>query len=570
MPNLCCIVDRCRELLYDLPKTDILKQAEYLLIEAVTVRGGRSLVTKLERGLLMNEEQRKHGQQANPTSAKSEKDYSQYFQSVYIPPSLKEAKKRGKEEVQYHNDFTIDDKFKGLGTGRKFYIRTYGCQMNEHDTEVMAGIFMALGYEATNNTDDADVILLNTCAIRENAENKVFGELGHLKALKRENPGLLIGVCGCMSQEESVVKKILKTYQQVDMIFGTHNIHRLPEILSEAYMSKAMVVEVWSKEGDVIENLPKVRRGNIKAWVNIMYGCDKFCTYCIVPYTRGKERSRRPEEIIQEVRSLAAQGYQEVTLLGQNVNAYGKDIEDMDYGLGDLMDELRKIDIPRIRFTTSHPRDFDDHLIEVLAKKGNLVEHIHLPVQSGSTSVLKIMARKYSREVFLDLVARIKTAMPDVALTTDIIVGYPNETEEQFEETLSLYREVGFESAYTYIYSPREGTPAAKMTDNVPDDVKKDRLRRLNAVVNEFSGKSLLPYKGEIVEVLVEGESKKNPEVLAGYTRRSKLVNFKAPKTAIGKIVKVKITDTKSWSLDGEMIEEGLIGSEFQIPAEVN
>ncbi|MGD6965134.1 tRNA (N6-isopentenyl adenosine(37)-C2)-methylthiotransferase MiaB [Rossellomorea vietnamensis] len=519
----------------------------------------------------MNEEQRKLGQQAaDPTDKKTEKDYSKYFQSVYIPPSLKDAKKRGKESVQYHNDFKIDEKYRGMGNNKKFYIRTYGCQMNEHDTEVMAGIFMALGYEATNTTEDADVILLNTCAIRENAENKVFGELGHLKHLKREKPELLIGVCGCMSQEESVVNKILKTYHQVDMIFGTHNIHRLPNILSDAYMSKAMVVEVWSKEGDVIENLPKVRRGNIKAWVNIMYGCDKFCTYCIVPYTRGKERSRRPEEIIQEVRHLAAQGYQEVTLLGQNVNAYGKDIEDLEnYGLGDLMDELRKIDIPRIRFTTSHPRDFDDHLIEVLSKKGNLVEHIHLPVQSGSSDVLKIMARKYTRERFLELVGKIKTAMPDVALTTDIIVGYPNETDEQFEETLSLYREVGFESAFTYIYSPREGTPAAKMNDNVPMEVKKERLQRLNQMVNDYSKEALKDYEGRIVEVLVEGESKKNPEVLAGYTRRSKLVNFKAPKTAIGKIVKVKITDAKSWSLSGEMVGEGLIGTEFQEAAEV-
>lgn len=320
----------------------------------------------------MNEKQRLEGQQVNttnPADKKSEKDYSKYFQSVYIPPNLKEAKRRGKEEVKYHKDFNISEEFKGMGNGRKFYIRTYGCQMNEHDTEVMAGIFMQLGYEPTDSVDDANVILLNTCAIRENAENKVFGEIGHLKPLKLERPDLLVGVCGCMSQEESVVNKILEKHQHVDMIFGTHNIHRLPQILKEAYMSKAMVVEVWSKEGDVIENLPKVRKGNIKAWVNIMYGCDKFCTYCIVPYTRGKERSRRPEDIIQEVRHLAAQGYQEVTLLGQNVNAYGKDLEGMNYGLGDLMDELRKIDIPRIRFTTSHPRDFDDRLIEVLAKK---------------------------------------------------------------------------------------------------------------------------------------------------------------------------------------------------------
>jgi tRNA-2-methylthio-N6-dimethylallyladenosine synthase len=507
----------------------------------------------------MNEKQRLEAQQtatANSSDKKSAKDYSKYFEQVITAPSLKDAKKRGKEEVKYHNDFSIPEEFRGLGESRKFYIRTYGCQMNEHDTEVMAGIFLALGYEPTDNTEDANVILLNTCAIRENAENKVFGELGHLKHLKLEKPDLLIGVCGCMSQEESVVNKILKTYNQVDMIFGTHNIHRLPNILHEAYMSKEMVVEVWSKEGDVIENLPKVRRGNIKAWVNIMYGCDKFCTYCIVPYTRGKERSRRPEEIIQEVRHLAAQGYQEVTLLGQNVNAYGKDLEGINYGLGDLMDELRKIDIPRIRFTTSHPRDFDDYLIEVLAKGGNLMDHIHLPVQSGSTDVLKIMARKYTREQYLELVRKIKAAIPNVALTTDIIVGYPNETDEQFEETLSLYREVRYELAYTFIYSPREGTPAAKMQDNVPMEVKKERLQRLNALVNELSAEAMKKYMGQIVEVLVEGESKNNPDVLAGYTSRNKLVNFAAPKSAIGKIVKVRITDAKTWSLNGEMVEE--------------
>src|SRR5690606_266706 len=294
-----------------------------------------------------------------------------------------------------------------------------------------------------------------------------------------------LGVCGCMAQEESVVNKILTVHQHVDLIFGTHNIHRLPQILREAYLSKEMVVEVWSKEGDIIENLPKVRKGKIKAWVNIMYGCDKLYTYCIDPYTRGKERSRRPEDIIQELRHLADQVYKEVTLLGQNVNAYGKDFEDIDYRFGDLMDDLRKIDIPRIRFTTSHPRDFDDHLIEVLAKRGNLVEHIHLPVQSGSSEILKIMARKYNREQFLELVRKIKEAIPNVTLTTDIIVGFPNETEEQFEETLSLVEEVGFEAAYTYIYSPREGTPSARWEDNVSMEEKKERLQRLNKLVNQ-------------------------------------------------------------------------------------
>lgn len=506
----------------------------------------------------MNEKQRLESTQVKPADKKSEKDYSKYFQSVYQPPSLKDAKKRGKEQVNYLKEFSIPEDMMNAGKGKRFLIRTYGCQMNEHDTEVMAGIFMEMGYEPTENTEDADIILLNTCAIRENAENKVFGEIGHLKPLKMQNPNLLIGVCGCMSQEESVVNKILQKHQFIDMIFGTHNIHRLPNIVKEAMFSKEMVVEVWSKEGDIIENLPKVRKGSIKGWVNIMYGCDKFCTYCIVPYTRGKERSRRPEDIIEEVRHLARQGYKEITLLGQNVNAYGKDFTDIKYGLGDLMDEIRKIDIPRIRFTTSHPRDFDDHLIEVLAKGGNLMEHIHLPVQSGSSGVLKLMSRKYTRESYLELVRKMKEQIPDASFTTDIIVGFPNETDEQFEETLSLYKEVEFDQAYTFIYSPREGTPAAKMEDNISMEVKKERLQRLNALVNEISAKKNLAYQDQIVEVLVEGESKNNPDVLAGYTSKNKLVNFKGPKSAIGKIVKVKIIQAKTWSLDGEMIEEAV------------
>lgn len=507
----------------------------------------------------MNEKQRlETSEQINPADKKSVKDYSQYFQSVYQPPSLKDAKKRGKEETKIDRGFIIPEDMLNLGAGRKFYIRTYGCQMNEHDTEVMAGILTEMGYEPTDSVETADIVLLNTCAIRENAENKVFGEIGHLKTYKKRNPNLLIGICGCMSQEESVVNRILQKHQFVDMVFGTHNIHRLPQIVKEAMYSKEMVVEVWSKEGDVIENLPRVRKGEIKAWVNIMYGCDKFCTYCIVPYTRGKERSRLPQDIIEEVRHLARNGYQEVTLLGQNVNAYGKDFTDMKYGLGELMDELRKIDIPRIRFTTSHPRDFDDHLIDVIAKGGNLMEHIHLPVQSGSSEVLKLMARKYDRESYLELVRKMKDRIPNASFTTDIIVGFPNETDEQFEETMSLYREVEFDTAYTFIYSPREGTPAANMEDNIPMEVKKERLQRLNALVNELAVQKNLALQDQIVEVLVEGESKKNSEILAGYTSKNKLVNFKGPKSAIGKIVKVKITQAKTWSLDGEMIEEAI------------
>jgi tRNA-2-methylthio-N6-dimethylallyladenosine synthase len=504
----------------------------------------------------MNEQQRLQSSKINPENKSNDKDYSKYFEKVYQAPSLKDAKRRGKEEVTYDRGFEIPEDMKDSGVGKKFLIRTFGCQMNEHDTEVMAGILTAMGYGVATGAEDADIILLNTCAIRENAENRVFGEIGHLKPLKQKNPNLLIGICGCMSQEEAVVNRILQKHSFIDMVFGTHNIHRLPFIVREAMFSKEMVVEVWSKEGDVIENLPKVRRGEIKAWVNIMYGCDKFCTYCIVPYTRGKERSRRPEDIIDEVRELARLGYKEVTLLGQNVNAYGRDFEDRQYGLGNLMDEIRKIGIPRVRFTTSHPRDFDDHLIEVLAKGGNLMPHIHLPVQSGSSEILKLMSRKYDRERYLELVKKIKTAIPNVSFTTDIIVGFPNETDEQFEETMTLYEEVGFDLAFTFIYSPREGTPAAKMEDNVPEEVKKARLQRLNARVNEYSNKFNKRFEGQIVEVLVEGESKKNPDVLAGYTPHSKLVNFRGPKSLVGQIVKVKIVQSKTWSLDGELIEE--------------
>ncbi|GGG80234.1 tRNA-2-methylthio-N(6)-dimethylallyladenosine synthase [Paenibacillus radicis (ex Gao et al. 2016)] len=509
-------------------------------------------------------------------SGKGEKDYSKYFDfsdakvlseedgkvtyrikgrniQINAAPDYKAEKKRGKADIEVHYDFEIPEELRNLGKGKFYLIQTYGCQMNEHDTEVMKGMFEQMGYEATEDRRQADVVLLNTCAIRENAEDKVFGELGHLKVLKQEKPGLILGVCGCMSQEESVVGRILQKHAFVDMIFGTHNIHRLPHLLQNAYFSKELVVEVWSKEGDIIENMPKKREG-MRAWVNIMYGCDKFCTYCIVPYTRGKERSRRPEDVIAEVRELARQGFKEITLLGQNVNAYGKDFEDIEYRFGDLMMDMSKIDIPRVRFTTSHPRDFDDHLIEVLATGGNLVEHIHLPVQSGSTEILKRMSRKYTRESYLELVRKIKAAIPNAMLTSDIIVGFPGETDEQFEDTLSLVREVGYDSAYTFIYSPREGTPAAEMVDNVPLEVKKQRLQRLNSLMAEMSRESHERLRGEVVEVLIEGESKNNPDILAGRTRTNKLVHLEGPKEWIGQFVQARVTEAKTWYIKAEAL----------------
>ncbi|GBF72082.1 tRNA (N6-isopentenyl adenosine(37)-C2)-methylthiotransferase MiaB [Paenibacillus sp. 598K] len=509
--------------------------------------------------------------------AKETKDYSKYFdfsgaklisedehgkkiriqgREIHLmsQPSYRQEKQRGKEDIKVVYENGMSEELRSLGAGKQYLIYTYGCQMNEHDTEVMKGLLEQMGYTATEDRKQADLILLNTCAIRENAEDKVFGELGHLKALKTENPALLLGVCGCMSQEESVVSRLLNKHAFIDLIFGTHNIHRLPQLIQEATFSKELVVEVWSKEGDVIENLPKKREG-LRAWVNIMYGCDKFCTYCIVPYTRGKERSRRPEDVIAEVRELARQGFKEVTLLGQNVNAYGKDFEDLNYRFGDLMHDISKIDIPRIRFTTSHPRDFDDHLIEVLAGGGNLVEQIHLPVQAGSSAVLKRMSRKYTRESYLELVDKIKAKIPGVMLSTDIIVGFPGETEEQFEETLSLVREVGYDFAFTFIYSPRAGTPAAEMEDNVPMQVKKERLQRLNLLIQELALGSNQRLIGEVVELLVEGESKNNSDMLSGRTRTNKLVHVEGPASLIGQFVQVEITEVQTWYLKARLVQ---------------
>jgi tRNA-2-methylthio-N6-dimethylallyladenosine synthase len=477
--------------------------------------------------------------------------------SILAEPSYKEGKRRGKEEIQVQYESGIPEELREMGKDKYYTIYTYGCQMNEHDTETMKGLLEEMGYTETDDRRQSDIILFNTCAVRENAEDKVFGELGHMKVLKTERPDLILGVCGCMSQEETVVNRILQKHSFVDLIFGTHNIHRLPYLLKESYFNKEMVVEVWSQEGNIIENLPKKREG-IKASVNIMYGCDKFCTYCIVPYTRGKERSRMPQDVIAEVRELARQGFKEVMLLGQNVNAYGKDFEEMQYTLADLMDDVRKIDIPRVRFTTSHPRDFDDRLIEVLAKKGNLMEHIHLPVQSGSTEVLKAMSRKYTREQYLELVRKIREAIPDAVLTTDIIVGFPGETDEQFEDTLSLVKEVRFDAAFTFIYSPREGTPAAAMADDVPELVKKKRLQRLNDIMTVLAKESNDSLRGQTVEVLVEGESRTNPDVLAARTRTFKLVHFTGPKELIGQVVNVKITEPQTWLLKGELVDSGV------------
>jgi len=470
-------------------------------------------------------------------------------------PQLMSARKRSKNEV-FSEAFVLDERFLNLGQGRKYLIRTYGCQANEADSERIAGIVEAAGFTRSKDMDSASLIIINTCAVRANAENKVYGEIGRLKKYKYHNPDLVIALGGCMAQEETTVEKVLKTIPHVDIVFGTHNLHMLLEYLHEVIVNKRRVIEVFSEEGRIIENIPAARDSRYKAWVNIMYGCDEFCSYCIVPYTRGKERSRDPRQIIAEVEALIGAGYKEITLLGQNVNSYGLDLEDPDITFPWLLAKLNTMPIPRIRFTTSHPKDFSDQLIEVLSKGGNLMPYIHLPVQSGSDRILKAMNRKYTSSQYLDLVERIYDRIPDISLTTDLIVGFPGETESDFEATLELVRKCRFEGAYTFIYSKREGTPAATYPDDVDAITKKERLYRLNELVNEGYKQGNLRFQGQIVEVLVEGASKTNPDMLSGYTKYNKLVNFKGPEDLIGKIIPIRVKTARTWSLVGELKDE--------------
>ncbi|MEG0841192.1 MAG: tRNA (N6-isopentenyl adenosine(37)-C2)-methylthiotransferase MiaB [Erysipelotrichaceae bacterium] len=469
-------------------------------------------------------------------------------------PSLKDAQTRTKNKSLIENSlFSIPSEMQTIGKEKKYFLRTYGCQANQRDSETIAGILEEMQFVAVDHPQEADLILMNTCAIRGNAEDKVLGELGSLKRLLKDKPNLVFGLCGCMAQEESVIATVLKKYQHVDLIFGTHNIHRLPYLLQQAMVKKEKSIEVFSKEGEVVENLPVRRFGKHKAWVNIMYGCDKFCTYCIVPYTRGKERSRRKEDILDEIQVLIKEGFKEVTLLGQNVNAYGKDIE-MVGGFASLLEDVAKMDIPRIRFMTSHPWDFSDEMIQVIAKYDNIMPFIHLPVQSGDDAMLKIMGRRYNSTQYKTLFDKLKANIKNCAFSTDIIVGFPNESEEQFQHTLDMVNYCQYDNAFTFIYSPREGTPAAKMEDNVSMEVKQERLQRLNEVTNHYAHIKNEAYRNQIVEVLVDGPSKKNSKIFAGYTQGNKLVNFKAKKAMCGDLVKVKIVDVKTWSLDGEEI----------------
>ena len=470
-------------------------------------------------------------------------------------PDMLKAKLRTREEIKTKtNEYIVKENLKKLGFNKKYYVKTYGCQMNEHDSENIKAILEDMSFTETDDMESADLILLNTCAIRENAHNKVFGMIGRIKNLKEKNPNLIAGICGCMAQEEVVVNEILEKYNFLDIVFGTHNIHNLPNILYTAINKKDLEVEVLSIEGEVIENIPVKRDSKYKAWVNIMYGCDKFCTYCIVPYTRGKQRSREPQYIIEEVKELVKNGYQEVTLLGQNVNAYGKDLN-LNYDMSNLLEDVAKTGINRIRFVTSHPWDFNDSMIEVIKKYDNIMPYIHLPLQSGSDSILKLMGRRYTKKSYLELYNKLKSALPHSSITTDIIVGFPNETEEDFNETLDVVNKCKFDGAYTFIFSPRVGTPAAKMADNVTLEEKNERLYKLNELINKYSKEANDSYLNKIVPVLIEGPSEKDDSMLMGYTDTMKLVNVKADKKYIGKIINVKIKEIKTWSMDGEIAE---------------
>ncbi len=465
-------------------------------------------------------------------------------------PDLNEARKRTKDKVNVlYDEYKVPESVKNIGNGKSYALLTYGCQMNVHDSENIAGIMEDMGYTRIEDYEKANIVILNTCAIRENAHNKVLGILGRIKHLKETNKKLITVVCGCMAQEESVAKMIRDKYPWIDIVLGTHNFYELPVYISKVLEDNKQEICVYSIEGDVVENIPAKRDSKVKAWVNIQYGCDKFCSYCIVPYTRGKQRSRLPKDILKEVEELKNAGYKEVTLLGQNVNAYGKDL-DMNYTMADLLRDTSKIGIDRIRFVTSHPWDFTDAMIDVIAKYDNIMPYIHLPIQSGSDNILKKMNRRYTIDEYKELFYKLKNKIDNVSITTDIIVGFPNETEEDFEETLKVYNELKYDLAYTFIYSPREGTPAAKIKDSVPLEEKEKRLQRLNELVNKYAKEANDKYLNKVVKVLIEGPSDKGGKMM-GYTDTMKLVNVDCDPKYVGEIVDVVITDVKTWSMEG-------------------
>lgn len=433
----------------------------------------------------------------------------------------------------------------------KYFINTMGCKLNENDSEKIAGMLVEMGYEEASAPQEANIVVFNTCCIRENAEEKLFGKLGELKNIKAKN-NMIICVGGCMSQEQHVVEKIKQSYNFVDVIFGTHNLHKLPEMIMQRIEENKKQIDVWDIDGIVVENLPIKRTSEKNALVTIMYGCNNFCSYCIVPYTRGRERSRKPEDILREIKKLAAEGYKEIMLLGQNVNSYNGG---EGYNFANLLRNIDKIEgIDIVRFMSPHPKDFTDDVIDAIAESKSVCKVIHLPLQSGSSKVLKLMNRKYTKEHYLNLVDKIREKVENVYFTTDIIVGFPGETEEDFEDTLDVVRKVDFEQVFMFIYSVRKGTAAEKMDGHIPEDVKSERFNRLKELADSMTTESIKKYVGTIQKVLVEGESKTNPDVLTGRTRSNRIVNFIGDKNLIGKEIDIEITSEHAWYLRGNVV----------------
>lgn len=435
---------------------------------------------------------------------------------------------------------------------KTYHVVTYGCQMNAHDSEILSGMLREMGMEEAENRETADFVLFNTCCVRDNAERRALGNVTWLKEVRKKNPRLMIGVCGCMIQQPGMAEKILKQYRFVDLAFGTSNLYRLPELLYQAMQRDQTVLEIEEKN-TIVEGLPVQRLRHDAAYITIMYGCDNFCTYCIVPYVRGRERSREMEAILQEARELRDSGVKEIMLLGQNVNSYGKSLEHP-VTFAQLLRELDALDIPRIRFMTSHPKDLSDELIDVMAHSKHILPQFHLPVQHGNSEILRRMNRHYDREQYLNRVKRLREAVPGIGLTTDIIVGFPGETEEQFQDTLSLVREVGYDSAFTFIYSPRTGTGAAKMPDQVPEEVSSRRIQELLRVQEECQKKAMERFIGMEEEVLVEGLSRRSDEAVSGHGKHGLSVTFPGTQADVGEIVRVKIVGMKNNTLTGERL----------------
>ncbi|MGN0272932.1 MAG: tRNA (N6-isopentenyl adenosine(37)-C2)-methylthiotransferase MiaB [Lachnospiraceae bacterium] len=447
----------------------------------------------------------------------------------------------------------VAQKAKEKGRPLTFCVNTFGCQMNARDSEKLVGILEKIGYEK-KETEDADFVIYNTCTVRENANNKVYGRLGYLHAQKKKNPHMMIGLCGCMMQEPNVVEKIRTSYRFVDLVFGTHNIYKFAELIVAAFESEGMIVDIWEGTDKIVEDLPVERKYSFKSGVNIMFGCNNFCSYCIVPYVRGRERSREPKDIIREIERLVADGVVEVMLLGQNVNSYGKNLEHP-ISFAQLLREVEKIEgLERIRFMTSHPKDLSDELIQVLAESKKICRHLHLPLQSGSTRILKEMNRHYTKEQYLELVKKIRTAVPDMAITTDIIVGFPGETEEDFLETMDVVKQVEYDSAFTFIYSKRTGTPAAAKEEQVPAEIVKDRFDRLLQVVQKIGAEKAEALTGTRQKVLVEDVNAQDEQLVTGRLSNNSVVHIRGGKELIGQIVEVTLDECRGFYYMGTLV----------------